>query len=143
MSATNTFETQLLQLIFQNSNAANIGDSTGLIGSSTAGSLFLALFTSAPGETGGGIEANYTGYARKAVVRSSAGWTVSGNRASNTAAIEFGACTGGSNTITSFGIFTALTGGTLLIYGTLTASRVVSAGITPEFKLGELKVDID
>lgn len=146
MSATNAFETSLLSLIFTNSNIANIGDATGLRGSTTAGSLYISLHTADPGETGNQTtsEATYTGYARVAVARSGAGWTVSGNTASNAAAVTFGQCTGGSNSITHFGIGTDASGtGNLLITGALSAPLAVSAGITPSFAAGELDVTLD
>lgn len=67
-----------LNLLFNNTNAANIGDATGLRGSSTAGNLYISLHTSDPGATGDQTtnEATYTSYARVAVVRSASGWTV-------------------------------------------------------------------
>lgn len=143
-SKTNTFETDILELIFNNTALANIGSTSGLQPSPTAGNFYIALFTADPGETGAtGNEATYTGYARKAVARSTSGWTVSGNNCSNTAAITFDPCTGGSNTITDFAIMTALTSGDMLYYGSLTASLAVSNGITPEFAIGALDVNED
>lgn len=144
MSKTNTFETDILELIFNNTNLANIGDTAGLQGSTTAGSLYVALFTADPGETGSTAnEAAYTSYARVAVARTSGGWTISGNNCSNTAAITFPAATGGSETITHFAIMTASTGGDMLYSGALTASLAVSSGITPEFAIGALDVNED
>ena len=143
MSKTNTFENQIQAHVFQNAAIANIGDATGLPAAATAGSLYVALFTADPGEAAGGTETTYPGYARVAVARSSAGWTVTNNVVSNTAAITFGECTSGSATITHFAIFTASTAGTMLYYGALTASLAVSAGITPEFAIGALTVTED
>jgi hypothetical protein len=146
MSATNAFETALLSLIFANANAANIGDATGLRGSTTPGNFFISLHTADPGETGTQTtsEATYTGYGRVSVARSGAGWTVSANNASNAAAVTFGACTAGTNTITHFGIGSDSTGtGNLFLKGALTASLAVSAGITPSFAIGELDVNLD
>lgn len=146
MSATNAFESAVLSLIFENANAANIGDATGLRGSSTAGVFYISLHTGDPGEAGDQTtsEATYTSYARVAVARSTAGWTVSGNTATNDSAISFPACTGGSNTITHFGIGTDSSGaGNLVIKGALTASLAVSSGITPSFAAGDLDVTLD
>jgi hypothetical protein len=143
MSKTNSFETAFLNHLFTNANIDNIGDATGLRSSSTAGNLHIALFTTAPTESAAGTEANYTGYARVAVVRSGSGWTVVGNQASNAAAVTFGECTGGTNNITSFGIMTAGTSGDLLLYGTLTSNLSVSTGITPQFAIGALTVTED
>jgi hypothetical protein len=146
MSATNAFETALLNLIFLNTDIANIGDASGLQNSAVAGSLYVSLHTGDPGEAGSQTtnEANYTSYARVAVARSGSGWAVSGNTADNVAAIEFPACTGGSNTITHFGIGTDSSGaGTLLFSGALTASLAVSNGITPSFAIGALDITVD
>ena len=146
MSATNAFETAILNLVFANANAANIGDATGLRGSTTAGSFFISLHTADPGETGSQTtsEATYTGYARIAVARSGSGWTVSGNSATNAAITTFGACTGGTNTITHFGIGSDLSGtGNLFFKGALTASLAVSSGVTPNFPVSSLTVTAD
>ncbi len=148
MSATNAFETSLLQHIFQNAAIANIGDATGLPASATAGSLHVSLHTADPGEAGAQntSEVSYTGYARQAVVRSASGWTVSGNNVSNAAAVAFGPCTAGSATITHFGVGTAASGaGNLLFKGALTASISIttSSNATQTFPIGELKVDVD
>lgn len=144
MSATDAFETSLLTLIFNNSNIANVGDATGLRGSSAAGDLFVSLHTSDPGETGNQTtnETAYTNYARQAVARTSAGWTISGANASNTATITFPTCGVTGATITHFGIGTAVSGtGSLLFKGALTSSLAVSNGIAPLFNAGQLDVD--
>jgi hypothetical protein len=146
MSATNAFETQLLELIFKNTNAANVGDATGLRGSSTAGVFYISLHTGDPGETGSQTtsESAYTSYARVSVARSGSGWTVSGNTASNAAAVNFPACTGGTSTVTHFGLGTDASGtGNLLFSGALTASLAISNGITPSFAIGALTVTAD
>lgn len=148
MSASNAFETSLLQHIFQNAAIANIGDVSGLPASATAGSLYVSLHTADPGEAGAQntSEVSYTGYARQAVARSGSGWTVSGNNASNASPVVFGPCTAGSATITHFGIGTASSGaGVLLFKGALTASISVttSSNATQTFAIGVLDVDCD
>ena len=134
MSMSNAAETAFLQLIFSNTNFANIGDATGLRGSSSAGNFYLSLHTSDPGEAGtqSTNEATYTSYARVAVSRST-GFSVSGNSATLAALTSFPACTGGTNTITYFGIGTDSAGaGTLLFSGALNSSLSVSSGVTPQ-----------
>lgn len=146
MSMTNAAETAFLNLFFNNTDWANVGDAAGLQNSATAGSFYISLHTADPGETGNQTtsEATYTSYARVAVARSGAGWTVSGNNASNTSAVSFPACTGGTNTITHFGIGSDSSGtGNLFMSGALTSSLAVSSGITPQFAVGELDVNAD
>jgi len=148
MSKTNDFEDAILSLIFNNDNVANLGDATGVQGSTSAGSLYIALFTADPGEAASfANEATYTSYARVAVARTSGAWTVSGTtptQAENASAITFPQCTGGSNTITHFAICKSLSGtsaGEMLYYGSLSASLAVSTGITPQFNAGALVVE--
>lgn len=149
MSATNAFEAALLSLIFENANAANVGDATGLRGSSTAGVFYISLHTADPGETGSQTtsEANYTGYARVSVARSTAGWSVTGTApttVANDAVVTFGACTAGSSTVTYFGIGSDSSGaGNLFMSGALTASLAVTSGITPSFAIGALTATLD
>lgn len=143
MSATNTLETNILKLILQNVDFANIGDATGLRGSSTAGSLYISLHTADPGETGAQNtnETTYTNYVRVAVVRSAGGWTVTNDTAVNAAEIAFAQCGASGATLTHFGIGTDSSGaGTLLFKGALTSQLVVSNGITPKFAASALTV---
>lgn len=146
MSKSNTFENDLLQLIFNNVDIADIGDASGLQNSATAGSLYLALHTGDPGEAGNATtnECAYTSYARVAVARTVGGWTVSGNQASNAALAQFPECTGGSETITHVSITTSSSGASKILYsGALTASRSVSSGIQPQFAIGAVIVTED
>ena len=146
MSATNAFETALLTLYFNNTDHANVGDAAGLQNSVGAGSFYVSLHTADPGEAGSQTtsEATYTSYARVAVARSAAGWTIASANVSNVAAVTFPAATGGSNTITYFGIGSDASGaGNLFFSGALTASLAVSSGITPSFAIGELDVNLD
>ena len=141
MSKSNAWETALLNLVFNNTDAANIGDATGLRGSSTAGSFYVSLHTGDPGEAGNQTtnECAYTSYARVAVARSGSGWTISGNAVTNAALIQFPQCTGGSETATHFGIGTASSStGVLLYKGALSASLAISSGIQPQFGAGSL-----
>lgn len=141
MSKSNTWENDLLLLVFNNTNAANIGDATGLRGSSTAGSLYLSLHTADPGEAGDQStnEIAYTGYARVAVARSGSGFTVTGNAVALAANVDFPAGTGGSGTATHFGIGTSASGaGKLLYKGSLSPSIVCGNGVTPRINAGTI-----
>lgn len=143
MSKGNTFENDLLLLIFNATGIANIADNAG---TSPLTNLYVSLHTGDVGEAGTQEtnEATYTSYARVAVARSGSGWTVSGNAVSNAAAINFPAATGGSNTITHFAVGTAASGtGKVLYKGALSASLAVSSGITPSFAIGELDITED
>lgn len=142
-SKTDAFETSLLTLLFNNVDLANIGDTPGLQNSAAPGDFFIALFTTNPTDSTAGTEATFGAYARKAVVRSAAGWTIAGNNASNAALVTFVECTSGSETITGFGIMTALTVGDLLYWGNVDTSRAVATGVTLEFAIGAIDVNED
>lgn len=146
MSKNNSWENDLLLLLFNNTNAALIGDATGLRGSTGAGSLYVSLHTADPGEAGDQTtsEATYTGYTRVAVARSGAGFTVSTNNAQFTSNVVFPIGSGGSGTVTHFGIGTALSGaGKLLYSGTVTPNIVTGNGITPILASGTNVVSED
>lgn len=139
MSKSNTWENDLLLLVFNNTNVALVGDATGLRGSSTAGSLYLSLHTADPGEAGDQTtnEVAYTSYARVAVARSGAGFTVTANAVALAANGDFPAGTGGSGTATHFGIGTASSGaGKLLYKGAISPNIVCGNGVTPRINAG-------
>lgn len=143
MSKSNAFENDLLLLVFNNTDAANIGDATGLRGSSTAGSLYVALHTGDPGEAGAqtASECAYGSYARVAVARSGAGWTVSTNTVTNAALVQFPQCTSGSESVTHISVGTASSGtGKVLYKGALSSALAVSSGIQPQFAAGDLDI---
>jgi len=139
------FETALLQLIFNNTNLAAIGDATGLRGSTVAGNFYIALYTAAPSDSAQGTETVYTNYTRIAVARSSGGWTISTNNCSNTGAITFPTCGATGATLVAFTVNKAGTVSTddAIYWGDLTSNLAVSSGITPEFAIGDLDVNED
>ena len=148
MSKTNAFETGLLEVIFQNvvSNAAIAALGDGLRASITAGSLYVSLHSSDPGESGSqtSSEVAYDDYARVTLARGVGAWAVSGNTADNVAEVAFPPATGGSDTARYFGVGTAATGtGNLLYSGTVTPNLAISNGITPRFAAGDLNVTED
>lgn len=132
MSKGNNWENDLLKLLFTATAIANIADNAA---SSPLTNLYVTLHTADPGETGDQTtsEATYTSYARVAVARSGSGFTVTANSVSPAADISFPAATGGTNTITHFGIGTASSStGKLLYSGTVTPNIAVSSGVTPK-----------
>lgn len=134
MSKGNTFENDLLKLIFQATAIANIADNAA---SSPLTNLYVSLHTADPGEAGDQTtnETSYTSYARVAVARSDAGWTVTDNSVSPAANIEFPTCTGGTATITHVGIGTAASGaGKLLYSGAVSPSISVATDTVPRLK---------
>ncbi len=144
MSASNALENKLLSLYFENANAANIGDATGLRGSTTAGSTYCGLATADPGEAGSQTtsETLYTNYARQAVARSTAGWTVTSGVADNDAAITFPQCGATGSTVTHTTLGSDVSGaGNLDFSGT--ASLTISTGVTPSFAIGALDISCD
>ena len=138
-SMTNGFENVLALLLFNNTGIANIGDATGLPGSAAAGSTQLALSTVALTDADTlltATEVAYTGYARPTQARSSAGWTVAGDTASNAALIQFGEMTaGGPDTVVHLGLGFLATGDVLRLQQDLAADLVINNGINPQFAI--------
>jgi hypothetical protein len=100
--------------------------------------LYLGLYNS----TGPGLgdnqttnETTYTNYVRVAVVRTSSGWTVSTNTASNYALTQFAQCgiTGDTLTYVAIGTAASPSAGHVLYEGALNSSLAVSNGIQPQF----------
>jgi hypothetical protein len=135
MSKSNTFENQVVALTFN-----------GTVLPWSNSNLYVALHTADPGEAGDQTtnEATFTSYARVAVSRDGAGWTVAGNQSGNTGEITFPECTGGANTITHVSIGLAASGPSQILYsGALTASLSVSNLNTVRFPASTLLVQED
>lgn len=132
MSKGNTFENNILALIF---NATAIADLAEDDSTSPATTLTVALHTGDPGEAGDQTtsEAAYTSYARQTVARTSGGWTVTANSVSPVADIDFPEATGGTETITHFSVGTGVSN-KLLYSGTVAPNISVSTGVIPRIK---------
>lgn len=101
---------------------------------------YLALFTTNPAEDGSGTEVSTTGtaYARQTVA-----FTVTGNTASNTAAVEFPTATASYGTVTHVGVYDASTGGNLIAYAALTTSKTIDTGDVLRVPAGDLDITLD
>jgi hypothetical protein len=126
MSFSNYLETKILDHVF------------GGTAYTAPGTLYLALFTAAPGEAGGGTEVSGTAYVRKSVA-----FTTSGDTTSNTAAVEFD--TAGSNwgTVTHVGIFDASSAGNLMAYAGLSSSKTIESGDVFRVPAGDLDITLN
>ena len=137
MSKGNTFESDLLALIFNATAIANIADNAA---SSPLTNLYVSLHTADPGEAGSQTtrETAYTGYARVAVARTSGGWTVASGSVSPNANIDFGQCTASPGAaITHAAVGTASSGtGKVLYKGALSASITMAVGVIPRLTTG-------
>ena len=133
MSKGDTFENDLLKLIF---NATAIADLAEDDTTSPATTLTVALHTSDPGEGGtqSTNETAYTNYARQTVARTSGGWTVTNNSVSPVANIDFPECgaTPGA-AITHFSVGTGVAN-KLLYSGTVSPSITMATGVIPRIK---------
>jgi|TARA_R110000796_G_scaffold100548_4_gene209219 hypothetical protein len=121
-------ENKVLEHVFENS--AYTAPST----------LYAALFTVAPSDTGGGTEVSGGGYVRK-----TAAFTVSGTNpttATNGSAVEYPTATGNYGTVVAVGVFDASSSGNLLAYANLDASKVVSTGDVFRFNAGDLDITL-
>ena len=147
MSASNQTENALALLLFNNTNFALVGDSSGLKGSDTAGSFHIALHGADPGEGGDqtSSESTYTGYNRVAIARASSTLTVTGGSVANSTTVTFAQCTAGNSTAVYFsiGLSTYPSTGQILVSGALTAPLSISNLITPQFTSGTLTNAID
>lgn len=125
MSFSNTYETNILKWAF---NADAVTRPTA---------WYLGLFTSDPGEAGG-TEISGNNYARKSVT-----FTVSGDTATNSNAVEFDAATGSWGTISHVSIFDAPTGGNEIAYAALSIPKDINTGDIIRFPAGDVDVTLD
>lgn len=149
-SKSDDFENDILLLIFNNTDILLIGDAGGLLGSVGAGSFWVRLMTDGTvvDDSTLGTQATYTGYVAGgiAVARTAGGWTVSGNNASNTAAITFGASTSGPETERYVEVWldnSSSSIGDRLFWSQLDSDLIVNNGITPEIPIGDLDINED
>lgn len=126
MSFSNYLETEVLEWAFTTS------------GGTRPTAWYLALFTAAPSDTGGGTEVSGGGYARQSVT-----FTVSGNTASNNAAIEYPTATANYGTVTHIGVFDASSAGNLLAHAALTTSKTIETGDVFRVPSGDLDISLD
>lgn len=127
MSFSNTFETHVLQYVF----------TAGSVTRPTA--WYVGLFTADPTDTGSGAtEITGNNYSRV-----SATFTVSGNAATTSAAVEFSAATGSWGTISHIGIFDAASGGNLIAHSSLTASKAIASGDVFRIPTGDIDITLD
>ena len=128
MSLSNTFETTVLTWLLTNSSATR----------PTA--WYVALFTSNPDEDASGTEVSTSGtaYARQSVT-----FSVSGNTATNTAAIEFPTATASYGTVTHVGVFDVSSAGNLIAYAALTTSKAIDTGDVLRLPANDLDITMD
>lgn len=128
MSFSNHLETEILDHVF-GGNAYT-----------APGTLYLALFTSNPDEDASGTEVSTSGtaYARQTVA-----FTVSGNTATTSAAVEYSTATANFGTVTHVGVMDASTGGNLLAYAALTSSKTIETGDVFRVPAGDLDITLD
>jgi hypothetical protein len=118
--------------------------------------VYVALFTAAPSDAGGGTEVSGGSYARVAVIASLANWAGTQSAGSTTASsgttgttsnnssITFPAPTANWGVVTHFGIFDAASSGNLLIWSALGTAKTINNGdAAPFFPAGALTFQDD
>lgn len=104
------------------------------------GTLYVALYTVAPSDTGGGTEVSGGAYVRKTATFNVSG--TSPTTATNAAAIEYPTATANYGTVVAVGILDASSSGNLLAYANLDTSKVVSSGDVFRFDAGDLDITL-
>ena len=101
--------------------------------------VYIALYTVAPTDAGGGTECTGGSYARKAVTNDVTNFpAASAGAKSNGVAISFVEATASWGTVVAFGILDALTLGNLLYWADLTTSKVIDNLDTATFAIGDI-----
>lgn len=106
--------------------------------------VYIALFTTAPGDAGGGVEVTDGAYARVTVTNNLTNWPASsGGSKSNGASFDFLTATADWGTILAFVIMDALTSGNFLYWGDVTTPKAVNDGDTAKFPIGSITITED
>lgn len=101
---------------------------------------YVALYTSAPSDAGGGTELSGSGYARETVAFAAA--TSGAGTTSNSGAVVFTADGGDWGSVTHMGIHDASSSGNLLWHGALAAAKTVLDGDSLEFAVGNIDLTV-
>lgn len=101
---------------------------------------YVALYTAAPSDSGGGTEVSGNGYSRQAVTFDAA--STPGGTTSNTGAVTFTAAGGSWGSISHIGLHDASTSGNLLWHGAMTAAKTIADGDTLEFAIGNIDLTL-
>lgn len=96
---------------------------------------YVALFTSATTDAGGGTEVTGGSYARQAVT-----FTVTGDTAASAANVLFPTATADWGTITHVAIYDSLTTGNSLFHGAASSSKLIQTGDAYLINSGNLTV---
>jgi len=127
MSFSNTFETHVLNYVFTTTSVTR----------PTA--WYVGLFTADTTDTGSGA----TEISGNSYVRKVAAFTVSGNAATTSDAIEFAAATGSWCTISHIGIFDASSSGNLIAHSSLSVSKAIGTGDVFRIPAGDIDITLD
>jgi len=111
---------------------------------SAPATVYVALYTVAPTDAGGGTEVSGGSYARVAVTNNDTNWpaAAAGAKANGTE-ITFPEATGDWGEVVAFAILDADTAGNFLYWADLTASKTINSGDTAKFAVGDLDVTED
>jgi len=128
MSFSNHLETEILDHVF-GGNAYT-----------APATLYLALHTANPDEDGSGTEVSTSGtaYARETVA-----FTVSGNTATTSAAVEYATATANFGTVSHVAVWDASTAGNMLAFAALTSSKTIETGDVFRVPAGDLDITLD
>jgi hypothetical protein len=126
MSFSDYLETKVLDHVF--AGTAYTAPST----------LYVALFTAAPSDSGGGTEVSGGAYARQTIA-----FTTSGDTTSNNAAIEFPTATANYGTVTHVGVYDASSAGNLMAWAALTSSKTIETGDVFRIPSGDLDITLN
>lgn len=126
MAMTTYLENKLLEAVLK--NTAYTSPST----------VYLALYSVSPGESGTGTELSGSGYSRQAVTFG----TASTGTIASTASVTFGPATGTWSPVVAVAIVDASSGGNVLFYKA-TATQNIKSGGTITIDSGDLTITLE
>lgn len=132
MSASDYLEDKIQQHVF------NLATFT------PAASLYIALYTAAPNDAGGGTEVSGNAYARVQVTNDTTTWDISGATITNAIPITFAAPSPSTwGTVTHVGLLDAASSGNLYFWDPLVSAKTTAVGVALTFAAGDLSITLD
>jgi hypothetical protein len=108
----------------------------GAVAYTAPGTLYFALYTTAPLATGGGVEVSGGSYGRASLANNTTNFPASvGGAKSNAAAITWPTAAASWGVVVAVGVFDAATGGNLLYFATI-SSKTVDSNDTVSIPVG-------
>lgn len=126
------------------SNAGELVCLDALLGNGSPATVYIAAYTVAPSDSGGGTECSLGSYARIAVTNNSTNWPAAADGSkSNGVQFDFPTATGAVGTIVAWGVHSHITNDALLVWADVDTEKTIADGDDYYVPVGGITVTLD